>query len=59
MDKYNIIKLVLFALGLVFLCVAGFIANLVIGFVTTGILLIGVSVLLQKEIENIPTKKGR
>lgn len=59
MDKYNIIKLVLFGLGLISLCVAGFIANLVIGFVTTGILLIGVSVLLQKEIENIPTKKGR
>ncbi|NKD37887.1 hypothetical protein HED42_07045 [Enterococcus casseliflavus] len=59
MDKYNIIKLVLFSLGLFCLCVAGFIANIVIGFVTTGILLISVSVLLQKEIESIPQKKGR
>lgn len=58
MDRYNIIKLVLFGLGLVCLCVAGFITSLVIGFITTGILLIGVSVILQKEIENIPNKKG-
>ncbi|MBO1121633.1 hypothetical protein FQS88_07090 [Enterococcus casseliflavus] len=58
MDKYNIIKLVLFGLGLVCLSVAGFILNPAIGFITTGILLIGVSVILQKEIENIPNKKG-
>lgn len=59
MDIYNIVKLVLFGLGLTCLITAGFLVSLVVGFITAGVLMVTVAILLQKEIDGIPQKKGR
>lgn len=59
MDIYNIAKLVLFGIGLACLITAGFLVSLVVGFITAGVLMVTVAILLQKEIDGIPQKKGR
>lgn len=59
MEIYNILKLVLFTLGLASLITAGFLVSLVTGFVTAGVLMVAVAIILQRDIDGIPQKKGR